>query len=130
MRSLPIFLLTILVAGSLPFSFLRAEEHVVTPADLQKALSEAASKRHESLAKIDRFLSQEPVQNALNKTGLGLSKIEHAIPQLNDEELARLAAQVDRIQADVTAGSLTNEQLTYIVIALATAVIILVIVAA
>lgn len=100
------------------------------PADLQKALCEATSKRHENLAKIDRLLNREPVRKAINNTGLSLSKVERALPQLNDEELTRLAAQADRIEADVAAGSLTNEQLTYIVIALATAVVILVIVAA
>ena len=58
------------------------------------------------------------------------SKIEKAFPQLSDEELARLALQTDKIQNDLAAGALTNQQLTYMTIALATAVIILIIVAA
>ena len=62
--------------------------------------------------------------------GMKSSKIEKAFPQLSDEELARLALQTDKIQNDLAAGALTNQQLTYMTIALATAVIILIIVAA
>jgi hypothetical protein len=130
MRSLVILILTMMTVGLIPVSSLQAEEHLVSPADLQKVLSEAVSKRQENLAKVDRLLSREPVRKALNNAGLPLSKVEKAVPQLNDEELARLASQADRIQTDLAAGALTNEQLTYIVIALATAVVILVIVAA
>ena len=49
---------------------------------------------------------------------------------MSDEDLARLAAQSEKLQKDVAAGALTNQQITYILIALGTAVIILVIVAA
>jgi hypothetical protein len=42
----------------------------------------------------------------------------------------RLVARTDKLQHDVAAGALSNQQITYILIALATAVIILVIVAA
>jgi len=49
---------------------------------------------------------------------------------LNDQELARLAARAEKANSDFAAGSLTNQELTYIVIALGTAVLILVIVAA
>lgn len=130
MRRFAILVLTVTICGLIPPSSLQAEEHLVTPADLQKALSDAASKRRENLAKVDRLLNREPVRKALDTAGLHLSKVEKAIPQLNDEELARLASQADRIETDLAAGSLTNEQLTYIVIALATAVVILIIVAA
>jgi hypothetical protein len=130
MRSLAILILTVITFGLIPALSLQAEEHLVTPADLQKVLSEAASKRQENLAKVNRLLSREPVRKALDTAGLHLSKVEKAVPQLNDEELARLASRADRIETDLAAGALTNEQLTYIVIALVTAVVILIIVAA
>ena len=56
--------------------------------------------------------------------------MRQVVSLLGDDDLARLAAQTDRVRADLEAGALTNQQLTYIVIALATAVIILVIVVA
>jgi hypothetical protein len=66
----------------------------------------------------------------LSSTGIEYRKVERALAQLEDEELARLAARADKVRRDFEAGSLTNQQITYIIIALATAVLILVIVAA
>jgi hypothetical protein len=58
------------------------------------------------------------------------TKVEKAIPLLNDEELSRLASQCRQVENDISAGALSNQEITYILIALATAVIILVIVVA
>jgi hypothetical protein len=44
---------------------------------------------------------------------------------LDDGELARLADRTRSIDNDLKAGALSNEHLTYIVIALATAVIVI-----
>jgi hypothetical protein len=52
------------------------------------------------------------------------------VATLSPEELARLATKTNQIQTDFAAGALTNQQLTYIVIALGTAVLVLLIVAA
>jgi len=38
--------------------------------------------------------------------------------------LARLASQTDKVQRDIAAGALTNTQITYIIIALATALLV------
>ena len=42
------------------------------------------------------------------------------------QELAKLAQQTRHVQNDFAAGVLTNQQITYILIALATAVIVLI----
>jgi len=49
---------------------------------------------------------------------------------LSDEELARLAARTEKVRKDFAAGALTNQQITYIIIALATALIVVIIVVA
>jgi len=72
----------------------------------------------------------EPARKAFETVKLDPAKVSQALAFLNDDELARLAAQSEKIQHDVAAGALTNQQITYILIALGTAVIILVIVAA
>jgi hypothetical protein len=113
-----------------PVQTLKGEDHLVNSGDLHAAVSAASRIRQDNLAKIQKFFSAERVQKALASTGMKSSKIEKAILQLSNEELARLAWQTDKIQNDLAAGALTNEQLTYIIIALATAVIILIIVAA
>jgi hypothetical protein len=54
-------------------------------------------------------------------------QIQKGIAALDANELANLAAKVQKAENDFAAGSLTNEQLTYIVIALATAVVVIII---
>ncbi len=107
-----------------------AQEHVVSPADLQKQLEAASDARKKNLAKMDRFFSIPRVKKAFESSGFTYSTIQKAIPQLSDDELARLAARAEKAQRDFEAGALTNQEITYIIIALATAVIILVIVEA
>jgi hypothetical protein len=114
----------------MPVEKLMAEDHVVKTADLHKAIVTATEARQGNLAKVQKFFSTEPAKKALKNAKVDLVQIEKAIPHLSDQELARLANQTDKIQNDFAAGTLTNEQITYIIIALATAVIILVLVAA
>jgi hypothetical protein len=105
----------------------RAQEHVVSPADLQKDLQAAAQTRQSNQAKVQKFLSTDQAKKALESAHLPYEKVQKAIPSLSDEELARLAAKTDKAQGDFAAGALTNQEITYIIIALATAVIIIII---
>lgn len=68
------------------------------------------------------------MQRALKNGKVDYAKVEKAVPALSDQEVAQLAARTNKIQSDFAAGALTNEQLTYIVIALATAVVVILIV--
>jgi|SRR5690242_15064844 hypothetical protein len=114
-----------LLSGTKP-----AEDHLVTASDLRQAVRTAAQSRDANLAKIEKFFSTEAAKNAFETVKLDPAKVTGALALLSDEELARLAVQSEKIQNDVAAGALTNQQITYILIALATAVLILVIVAA
>jgi hypothetical protein len=108
----------------------RGEEHLVSPSDLHDTLAKSAKARQTNLEKVQRFFSSERVRQKLTSTKTDLKKVENAVPHLNDEELARLAAQTEKVQADLAAGALDNQQITYILIALAAAVLVLVLVAA
>jgi hypothetical protein len=119
--------MAVILVGS---NHLQAQEHVVPPADLHKELLNAQQSRQANLARVDKFFSSEVAKKALSSAKINEQKVEKAASFLSDEELARLAQRSEKIQNDFAAGSLTNEQITYIVIALATAVLILVIVAA
>jgi hypothetical protein len=107
-----------------------AQDHVVTPSDLQKDLNHAAQARRAQEAKIDAFLQTPQAKKALTAANIDYKTVEKGVPLLSDHELAELAARADRARSDFAAGALTNEQLTYIIIALATAVIVLIIVKA
>jgi hypothetical protein len=105
---------------------LAAQQHVVSSADLQKDVVNAAQVRQQNIARIDKFLSTDQAQRALKVGNVNYDVVKSGIFTLSDDEVARLSARADQAQKDFAAGALTNEQLTYIIIALATAVIILI----
>jgi len=107
-----------------------ADDHAVSAADLHQVLVDSAKTRQTNVETVQKFFSSEIAKNALSKQIVTASKVEKAVPLLNDEELSRLASQCRQVESDISAGSLSNQEITYILIALATAVIILVIVVA
>lgn len=109
---------------------LGANNHVVTAAELRHELVKHSLNRQASLGSLERLFSRPEVAGTLQKTVGSPQKIMQAAAVLSDDELARLAEKARSIDADFAAGALSNQDLTYIVIALATAVVILVIVAA
>ena len=108
---------------------LAAENHIVPLSDLHHDAAAVTQTREANLAKAQRFFKSEPVEKALRASKLDGAQILKVVPFLSDEELARLASRVDTVQADFAAGALDNEHLTYIVIALAAALLVILIVA-
>lgn len=109
-------------------SNLMADDHVLNAGDLHKSLVDARNHRQENLTRVENFLDSETGKNAMETAHLNPVEVKKAVSTLNDEELARLASQTQVPQSDLAAGALTNLQLTYIVIALAAAVLVLVLV--
>lgn len=121
--------IAVLLAVIFPvLSAVAQENHVVPLSELHRDAAAANQTRQADLEKIEHFLSSELAQKALHSAKLDGDQVKTALPLLGDEELARLAERTDKLQANFAAGALNNQQITYILIALATAVIILVIV--
>lgn len=102
--------------------------HVVAEADLQKAMENASQTRLAQAAALQDLFRGDRAQKAFREAHLDGQQVVQAIPFLSDAELANLSSRAAVAQQEFAAGALTNQQLTYIVIALATAVVILVIV--
>ena len=118
-------LTSILILPVVVFMFLLpadllAEDHLVSAADLRQELRTAAQARQANLAKLDRFFSSEPARKALASASMDPAKVRNAIAFLSDQELARLASQADQVRSNFAGGgiSLTNQQVTYIIIGL------------
>ncbi len=109
---------------------LLADEHVVTPSDLQQQTINAAKARQDKIQSVREFFSSERAQKALRSAKIDGNKVQNAIAQLSDAELAQLAAKTNAAQKDFAAGALSNQDLTYIIIALATAVVVIILVKA
>jgi hypothetical protein len=102
-----------------------AQEHVVPQAEIQQRAVQASQERQKNLEELNSLFAREAVSKVLD-----VARVRQAVSLLNDDELARLSARARAIKSDFAAGALTNQELTYIIIALGTAVLILVIVAA
>jgi hypothetical protein len=127
MRKAVVWVLSVVVPVMTTYA---AENHVVPLTELHRQMVSASEARQTRLAGVRKFFSQEPVQKALSTVKMDSEQVKQAVALLSDDELARLAARTDKAQADLAAGAMTNQQLTYVVIALATAVVILVIIKA
>lgn len=120
----------VILASTLVFSPSVLAQEVVKTSDLHQALLSASQTRQENLKNVETFLSSPPVKDALKKARIDSAKVKRVIPLISNEELARLAAQTQKAQKDLAMGALSNQELTYIVIALAAAVVVLIAVAA
>jgi ABC-type amino acid transport substrate-binding protein len=124
---LRIVVLVLVVALMIPQ--LVAAQAPVSPAELRQAVVAASEIRQKNLDQVRSFFAGEQARAALKAGKVDYVKVDKAIATLSPEELAKLAEKTNQIQQDFAAGALTNQQLTYIVIALGTAVLVLLIVA-
>ncbi|MGH7866329.1 MAG: hypothetical protein ACREP9_01565 [Candidatus Dormibacteraceae bacterium] len=106
------------------------EDHVVSTSQIQQKVVQAAHARQKNLETVRGFFASPQAQKALKKAKVNYSEVQKAIPTLSDPELAQLAARATQAQQNFAAGALNNEQITYIIIALATAVVVILIVKA
>ena len=115
---------------AVPGQRLLADEHAVSATDLHQTLMESAKTRQTNLETVQKFFRSEVVQKTLGHQIVNASKVEKAVPLLNDEELSQLASRCRQVDSDISGGELSNQEITYILIALATAVIVIVLIAA
>jgi len=120
-----VLVITLAVLGCL-WQPLQAAEHLVSAADLHRQVRSAQLRRQAGLRQISGFFRTESCRAVLEASNLDAAQVEKAVGLLSDEEVARLAFQIQRAERDVVAGALSNQELTYIVIALAAAVIVLI----
>lgn len=107
-------------------SLLAGQKHVVSPAELQQATLSVARARQRNVAKVEKLFSSPRAQKALKSVHVDPVQIQQAVSSLSDRELAQLASKANKAQENFAAGALTNQQITYILIALATAVVVLI----
>ena len=113
------------VSLSAPPSF-SAQTHVVTPAELQSALTAARETREKHLAAVHSLFSSAPAARALRVAQIDSERVKTATASLSDEELSRLASRADLVQADIAAGRLSDRDLILILIGLAALILIIV----
>jgi hypothetical protein len=101
------------------------KDHVVSLDELKSDATKPAQTRADNEADVRHLLQSEAGQEALKQTKVDYAKVDKAISQLNDDDLATVAEKSRQADHDFAAGGLTATLI--IVIAL---IIILIVVLA
>jgi hypothetical protein len=116
----------LVTAGTSP---IRAQErdHAVSASQLRADLQKSAAARQTNEAAVRDMFASEAGKKALNSAGIDYQKVDQAISQVNDEDLARMAVRSHEVQKDFAAGRMTDRDL--IIILLVAVALILIIIA-
>ncbi len=106
--------------------FAQAGQHVVNPADLNKAAVDSSHARSNNLNTLKEFVSSERAQQALKAAHMNPEQVKNAVASLSDGELAQLASRVQKAQDDFAAGVLSDRDLIIILVAIAALILIIV----
>jgi hypothetical protein len=91
-------------------------QHVVSLDELKKDAARPAETRQANEAAVRQLFSSEAAQNALKSAKVDYAKVDKAVGQLNDEDVAKLADRSRQVERDFAAGSLSDRDLLVIVI--------------
>ena len=103
-------------------------QHVVTLEELHKQAAQPAETRQANENAIRHLLSSDVGQKVLKDANIDYQRVDKAIGQLNDEELAKLADRSRQAESDFAAGFLSPKTLAYIILIVVVIVVIAVLV--
>lgn len=116
-RALAVLLLPCLVVT--PVRVQAQDKHVVSSQELNKDAARAAETRGANEAALRQLFSSEQAQQALKSANVDYTKVDKAVGQLSDEDLAKLAARSRQMEDNFAAGkagSLSDRDLLIIIV--------------
>jgi hypothetical protein len=115
MRALAL-LFVVSLAGGVARAQAQENRHVVSLSELSKDSGAPAEARQADEAAIRHLMSSEHGQKALQSAKIDYAKVDKAVGQLSDEDVAKLAARSRQVDHDFAAGNLSDRDLLIIVI--------------
>jgi hypothetical protein len=103
-----------------------AQDHVVSPGEIQKDAAGASSARQQHVQQLDGFLSSKEAQQALKSAHMDPQEVKNAVGQLDNDDLARLSARAENAQRDFAAGNISDRDLLIILVCVAALILIIV----
>ena len=103
-----------------------AQDHVVSPGEIQRDAASASAARQQRVQQLDGFLSSKEAQQALKSAHMDPQEVKTAVRELDDEDLARLSARAERAQREFAAGKISDRDLLIILVAVAALILIIV----
>jgi len=104
------------------------KQHVVTLEELNKQAAQPAENRQANEDAIRHLLSSDEGQKALKSANVDYQRVDKAIAQLSDEDVAKLADRSRQAESDFAAGFISPKTLAYIILATVVIVVIVVLV--
>jgi hypothetical protein len=92
------------------------KQHVVSLSDLQKDAAQPTETRQSNEAAVRTMVSSDPGKRALKSAGVDYLKVDKAIGQLSDEDVAKLAERSRKAQNDFAAGRISDRDLMWIIV--------------
>lgn len=92
------------------------EQHVVSLSELSKDAARPAQMREANEEAVRTLLSSDQGQKALKSAKLDYRKVDKAVGQLRDEDLAKLAERSRQAQADFAAGRVSDRDMLWIIL--------------
>ena len=113
-------IIALLLGVTLAPAVVRAQDkHVVSLDELNKDAARPAQTRQTNEAALRQLFSSEQAQKALKSANIDYARVDKAIGQVSDEDLAKLAERSRQVQNDFAAGragSLSDRDLLIIII--------------
>ena len=111
------------VAAEIP-ARAQEQQHVVSLSELSKDAARPAQTRQANEEAVRTLLSSDQGQKALKSAKLDYQKVDKAVGQLSDEDLANLAERSRQARTDFAAGRISDRDLLWIIL-IALAIIVL-----
>jgi hypothetical protein len=100
------------------------KQHVVSLNDLNKDAARPAQTRQSNEEAVRTLLSSDQAQKALKSANLDYQKVDKAVGQLSDKDLAKLAERSRQAQRDFAAGRISDRDMLWIIL-IALAIVVL-----
>jgi hypothetical protein len=126
-RACAILLAVCQVAVGSPPVRAQQKDHAVSADQLRSDVQKSAATRQANEAAVRDMFANEAGKKTLNSAGIDYQKVDQAISQVNDEDLARMADRSREVQKDFAAGRMSDRDL--IIILLVAVALILIIIA-
>ena len=92
------------------------KQHVVSLDELKKDAARPAATRQANEAAVRELLSSEQGQQALKSAKFDFQRVDKAIGQMSDEDVATLAERSRPARADFAAGRISDRDLLWIIL--------------
>ena len=115
MRALAILFVAALASGAARAQA-QDSQHIVSLSELSKDSAAPAEARQADEAAVRHLLSSDRGHKALESAKIAYARVDKAVGQLSDEDVAKLADRSRQVEKDFAAGSLSDRDLLIIVI--------------